>query len=135
MHRNFKPFNEKTVFLIQRILNDLTAPEQINQADVKIINNLLSFKPLAMYLFKNQDEVESLANKMQDTMSHMIDSKLQNITVYDDETKKSKEFVIDFKDWIEQFTALSNLKGFASGNKKILKTINKLEPKLFDLLK
>ncbi len=62
VHRNYRPFTEKSIFLLQRIMKDLIGPESnskqtINDKEMQIISKILCDPKLAEFLFKDSKEV------------------------------------------------------------------------------
>jgi len=72
VHRSYRPFTEKTVYLLQRILADLVGNEAsrefIAKDDLKIITKILSYQQMSEYLFKNSAEADVLLNKVVDSL-------------------------------------------------------------------
>lgn len=64
VHKNYRPFTEKTIFLLQRILSDLTSMDNtsdrlvIGEPEMKVINKIFTNKQLTEYLFRNSKEVD-----------------------------------------------------------------------------
>jgi DNA-binding transcriptional MerR regulator len=59
MHRHYRPFTEKSVILLRRILDDLTqAP--ISPSEMRVILKILSNQSLAELVFKSSEHVSRI---------------------------------------------------------------------------
>ena len=61
MHRQYRPFTEKSILLLRRILDDLTQ-SPISHPDLRVILKILSSQPLAEFIFKSSEHAKKVVN-------------------------------------------------------------------------
>lgn len=61
VHRNYRPYTEKSVFLLRRILSDIIGDgnQTINDQELRIVSKILCDPKLTEYLFKTSSDVEA----------------------------------------------------------------------------